>query len=111
MPRKVRERKPMTQEEEQLLEAAMSRFKWHRVLVAMDATDWQWCSVGGVPELADLKRCVRGLALELCQYSVRARQRSTISTGGFTVGAYGKGFYIQFVMNESDNEPELNLQV
>jgi len=111
MPNKPRKIKPMTQEEEQLLEAAMSRFKWHRVLVAMDATDWHWGSVGGVPELADLKRCVRGLALELCQYSVRARQRHTISTGGFTVGAYSKGFYIQFVMDKSDNEPELNLQV
>jgi hypothetical protein len=89
----------------------MSRFKWHRVFVAMDATDWQWSSVGGVPELVDLKRCVRELALDLCQHSAKARQKRTISTGGFTVGAYGKGFYIQFVMTESDNEPELNLQV
>ena len=111
MPHKVRERKPMSQEEEQLLEAAMSRFKWHRVFVAMDATDWQWSSVGGVPELVDLKRCVRELALDLCQHSAKARQKRIISTGGFTVGAYGKGFYIQFVMTESDNEPELNLQV
>ena len=111
MPRKVQERRFMTQEEEQLLEAAMARFKWDRVLVAMNATDWHWSSVGGVPELADLKRRVRALALDLCQYSVKARRKRTISTGGFTVGAYGKGFYIQFVMTKSDNEPELNLQV
>ena len=111
MPNKPRKIKPMTQEEEQLLEAAMSRFKWHRVLVSMDATDWYWSSVGGVPELNDLKKCVRELALNLCQYSVKARQKHTVGTGGFTVGAYGKGFYIQFVLDESDNECELNLQV
>ena len=110
MPRKPRKIKPMTLEEEQLLEAAMSRFKWHRVLVAMDATDWQWSSSAGVPELNDLKKCVRHLALDLCQYNVKARPKHTVSTGGFTVGAYGKGFYIQFVMDESDNELELNLQ-
>ena len=92
MARNPREQKPMTQEEKQLLEAAMSRFKWHRVLVA------------------DLKKCVRRLALDLCQYHVKARPKHTVSTGGFTVGAYGKGFSIQFVVAESDNELELNLQ-
>jgi len=110
MARNPREQKPMTQEEKQLLEAAMSRFKWHRVLVAMDATNWEWFSSAGVPELADLKKCVRRLALDLCQYHVKARPKHTVSTGGFTVGAYGKGFSIQFVVAESDNELELNLQ-
>lgn len=110
MSRTVRKRKAMTAKEKELLSKAMARFNWGRVWDAMTAVAWHWAASNGVPEIADMQRCVNILALELCQYPVRERKKHTVSTGGFSVSAYGEGFCIQFVMAKSDNDLELNLE-
>lgn len=109
MPRTVRGRKVMTAKEKELLAKAMARFNWGRVWGAMSAVDWYWAPNNGVPEIADMRRCVNSLALDLCQYPVEEREKHTVSTGGFSVSAYEEGFRIQFVMAESDNDLDLDL--
>lgn len=109
MPSTVRKRKAMTAKEKELLSKAMARFNWGRVWDAMSAVNWHWATSNGVPEIADMRRCVNYLALALCQYPVKEREKHPVCTGGFSVSAYGEGFCIQFVMAESDNDLELGL--
>lgn len=58
-------------------------FNWNRVYKTMKLLDWTWASVGGIPDVSNLKMYAR----ELCETAYR--KQTSVGTGGF-MATYGK---------------------
>ena len=89
------------------VENILDEFDFNRVQKTMEALDWQWWDVDGVPSISDLRRRARSLLEDV--YLKSDEHLVTTSTGGFEasrvmmVGDLNKYLSMKFVVADCDN--------
>jgi hypothetical protein len=89
------------------IENILDEFDFNRVQETMEALDWQWWDVEGIPSISDLRRRARSLLEDV--YNKSDEHLVTTSTGGFEasrvmmVGDLNKYLSLKFVVAEFDN--------
>ena len=62
------------------IEDLLDEFDFNKVHRVMQALNWRWAGIDGVPEVPDLRRQAR----DLLRHIAEAKNVRSVSTGGFT---------------------------
>lgn len=70
-------------EDQDIIDDVMDNFDFNKVADTMEFLKWEWHDVG-IPDVRDLKKCVRGLCREVLQ-KLDTNKEMYVGTGGFMV--------------------------
>lgn len=87
------------------LDKIMDNFNFHKVQEVMDAIDWKWHSVNGVPTLTDLRKQARQLLTNAYEMGRGSGKEFTVSTGGFSATFDPRESYLglSFIVSDWNN--------